>query len=65
MDGWKTGEGDSVLFPLTEPREKIKIIIRLFGETGENPVRARRREAHIYYLPYRKPQFRDKPLELV
>lgn len=27
------------------------------GETGENPVRARRRKAHLYYRSYQKPQF--------
>lgn len=48
---------------LTEPPENIKIIFGLFGETGADPVRARRREAHIYYLPDREPQFRDKPLD--
>ena len=48
---------------MTEPPENIKIIFGLFGKTGANPVRARRREAHIYYLPDRKPQFRDKPLD--
>jgi hypothetical protein len=32
------------------------------GETGENPVRARRREAHFTYVFYPMPQIGDKPL---
>ena len=35
----------------------------LCGETGENPVRARRREVHYYYESYRMPQIREMPLE--
>lgn len=43
---------------------KIKINTVLFGETGANPVRARRRKAHMKYRqPDRKPQCREKSLE--
>ena len=38
----------------------------LFGETGANPVRARRRKAYVKcYEPDLKPQFRKKPLEYI
>ncbi len=48
---------------MTERKEEIKIEIRLSGETGGNPVRARRRKAHRYRVSYLKPQIRDRSLE--
>ena len=42
-------------------------MMQLFKETGETPVRARRREVQfdftLNYHSNRKPQFRDKSLE--
>ncbi len=40
------------------------ISVGLFGETSENPVRARRREARKILLILPEATFRDKPLDL-